>query len=328
VRRRRVALLLIIAVGMPLSPLALQAQPLTSIPRIGVLAPLAPPPALSPDIDGFRRGLAELGYVEGQNIKVEYRWEAGRRERIRELVAELVRLPVNVLVLASETRVHAAKDLIRATPVVLSTATDPVAAGLAASLARPSGNTTGFSMFTLELASKRTELLKELLPQASKVAVFRGPRAGEAQLRETTAALQQQGMQVVPVHLQDASELQAGFQRAKRAGAAAVITLQDPFFATLNAQIAELGLKHRLPIMTGEPGAVEAGILMRYGPNIPDLWRRAAGYVDKILKGTPPGQLPIERAAKFDLAINMTTAKALGLNIPPSLWLRAEQVIQ
>ena len=216
-----------------------KAQPAGKIPRIGVLAPLARPPAPSSDIDGFHRGRAEIGYVDGQNIKVEYRWEAGRRERIRELVAELVRLPADVLVLASESRVRAAKDLIRTTPVVLTASSDPVGAGLAASVARPGGHITGLSMFTLELTGKRVELLKEMLPGASRVPVFNAPRASEVMLRQTQAAARQAGMQVIPVHLQNASELEVCFRTAKRAGAAAVITLQDPFFATLNTQIAE-----------------------------------------------------------------------------------------
>jgi putative tryptophan/tyrosine transport system substrate-binding protein len=200
-RRRFLLTSLVGALG---APPVLKAQP---IPRIGVLGPLAPPPALSPDIDGFRRGLVEVGYVEGQTIKVEYRWEAGRRERIRELVAELVRLPVDVLVMASESRVRAAKDLIRTTPVVLAAASDPVASGLAASLARPGGNTTGLSMFTLELSGKRVELLKEMIPGASKVAVFTAPRTSEVMLRETQAAARQAGVEVMPVHLQNASGL-------------------------------------------------------------------------------------------------------------------------
>jgi putative ABC transport system substrate-binding protein len=183
-------------------------------------------------------------------------------------------------------------------------------------------------MFTLELTSKRVELLKELIPRASKIAVFKGPRAGEVALRETRAAARQAACRSYRFTSGMRASLRVASRPQNARGAAAVITLQDPFFATLNTQIAELGLKYRLPTVTGEPGAVEAGALMRYGANIPDLWRRAALYVDKILKGTPPGQLPIERAAKFDLAINMTTAKALGLNIPPPILLRAEQVIQ
>jgi len=318
-----------VSVGVLAAPFAATAQRLAKTPRIGVIGPLAPPPAPSPDVDGFRQGLRELGYAEGQNISVEYRWLAGRTDRVPEFVAELTQLPVEVIVLANDSWVLAAKPTT--TPIVMAAALDPVRTGVAASLARPGGNVTGLSMLTAEVSAKRVELIREAVPGLTTLAVFVGPqsalRGRERLMLETEAAARQLGLRVVPISVKSAADIEAAYRTAKQERAGAILTLQDPFFSTNGMQMAELAVKNGLATMAGEPNAVEVGCLMRYGANIPELWRRAAVYVDKILKGAKPADLPIEQPTKFELVINLKTAKTLGLTIPPSLLQRADQVI-
>ena len=329
-RRASVALVFVLLAAISIAA----AQPAQKVPRIGVLAPLSPPPAPSADIEGFRQGLRELGYVEGQTIIVEYRWAEGRYDRWPELAGEMARLGVDVIVVAGTGPAVATKQVTSRIPIVMATAgADPVGARLVASLARPGGNVTGLSLMVSELSAKRVELLKEAMPSLARIAVLVPPgRLGgydqyEVQMKQVEAGARAAGVQIHPVRVADAADLDASFRAAVKERAGAVITLQSPFFANENARLAKLALKYQLPVMSGEPGFAEAGGLMTYGPSIPDLWRRAAFYVDKILKGTAPAVLPIEQPTKFELAINRKTARALNVTIPQSFLLRADRII-
>ena len=331
-RRRRILAGLVLTLA---APLAGEAQLRHNVPRIGVVAPTSPPPSPSPDIDGFRHGLRELGYVEGQTIIVEYRWAAGRPDRWAPLIAELAGLGVDVVVVAGTGVAAAAKGVTSRIPIVMATGgADPVAAGLAESLARPGGNVTGLSMMVVELSAKRVELLKAAIPGLSRIAVLVPPGnpGGYDQydlpLKEMEAAARAVGVQIHPVRVAGSAGLDAAFRAATKERAGAVITMQSPFFGNEVVRIARLALQHRLASIAGEPGFTDAGGLITYGPSIPDLWRRAALYVDKILKGAAAAQLPIEQPTKFELAINLKTAKALGLAIPPSMLLRADRIIE
>ena len=314
------------------APVATEAQGGQSVPRIGVLGALSPPPAPSPDVDAFRQGLRDLGYIDGQSITIHYAWGSGHPDRAREQIIDLLRHRPQVLVVVGDGTANVAKQVAGAIPIVMTTGTDPVGQGLAASLARPGGNVTGLSMLTAELSAKRLELLKETVPELTRVAVFNayspGSRTGQRLLGETEEAARRLGLVVVSAHVEKASEFEQAFKTTQRVRASAVIGLVHPLFATNAGQLAGLALKYRVPSMFAEPGVVEAGGLLRYGPSIPDLWRRAATYVDKILKGAKAGDLPIEQPTKFELVINAKTAKVLGLTIPPTVLLRADQVIQ
>jgi len=308
------------------------AQSPQRVPRIGVVAPLSPPPSPSPDVDGFRRGLKELGYVEGQSIIVEYRWGLGRPDKAVQLAVELAKLDLDALVVAGPISAAAANRASSRTPVVFAASgVDPVSIGLVASLARPGGNITGLAMMATELAEKRLELMRDTVPGLSRIGVLippADPRAIDPLLKGTEAAARAAGIQTYPFRVQVADDLDKAFKTAARERVGAMIALQNPFFANENARIAMLALKHHIPTMSGEPSFAEAGGLMTYGPSIPDLWRRAAVYVDKILKGTSPAVLPIEQPTKFDLVINLKTAGLLGMNIPESVLMRADQIIR
>ncbi len=308
------------------------AQTGQKLPRVGVVAPLSPPPGPSPDIEGFREGLRELGYVEGQNVIVDYRWAQGRPDQAVAHAIEFARSEVDVIVVPGQVTAAAAKATTTRIPIVMASASiDPVRAGLAASLARPGGNVTGLILLNQELTSKRLELLKEAIPGLSRLGVLLPPgdlSSIEPLLKPTEAAAQAMGMQIYTFRIQAAGDLDAAFLAAVNRRVGAIIALQSPFFATVNVHIAQLALKHRIPVMSAEPGFTEAGGLMTYGASIPDLWRRAATYVDKILKGTSPASLPIEQPTKFDLALNLKTARALGLSVPESVLMRCDKVIR
>jgi len=328
-RFRTFGLIATIAVGIFASPLAADAQEdkAGKVPRIGILH-VGPP---TTGLQALRQGLRDLGYIEGQNIVLEYRWPQEHWERLPALAAELVQLKVDVIVTGDPTTTAIAKRETRGTPIVMAVSTDPVAAGFVASLARPGGNITGFSILAPELSGKRLELLKEALARRlSRVALLWSPRAvHHPQLvHETEQAAQRLGVEVLRVPASGAEDIDKAFQAAVKGRAGGMLALQSAEFSRIGAQIAELGLKYRLPTMTAEDGFAEVGGLMKYGASTLELWRRAATYVDKILKGAKPADLPVEQPTKFELVINLKTAKALGLTVPPSLLLRADKVIQ
>jgi putative ABC transport system substrate-binding protein len=320
----------ILAGSLLATPLAAEAQPKAGVPRIGYLGNSSP--SLESDlVDAFRQGLGEFGYTEGQNITIEYRWAEGKYDRFPDLVADLVRLKVDVIVTAGTPGALAAKQATKTIPIVMAVAADAVGAGLVASLARPGGNVTGSTTIVQELEGKRLELLREVVPRLSRIAVLWNP-ANSVQpiiLKQTQLAAPALGLRLEPiVGVSGVRELEGAFATISRARPDALILLADRFLLAERTRIVEFAAKRRLPTMYPYREMVKAGGLMSYSPSYPDLFRRAATFVDKILKGAKPGDLPVEQPTKFELVINLKTAKALGLTIPPSLLQRADEVIQ
>jgi ABC-type uncharacterized transport system substrate-binding protein len=312
------------------TPCVVEAQGPGRVPRVGLLYTGAPPPESSRAIEAFRRGLRELGYVEGRTILLEYRWAAeGRSDLLPGLAADLARLGVDVIVAQTGVHAEAARRATSTIPIVFGAVSDPVEYGLVASLARPGGNVTGSSLLAPAVAGKLMDLLKEAVPKASSVtALTYAQDRGTANRREVEAAAKHLGVQLQLLEVRDAKELDRAFLATTAARTHAVITLPSPFFANQRGRVAELALKHRLPAVSMETGFAEAGGLLSYGPNVPDLHRRAASYVDRILKGAKPADLPVEQPTSFELVVNLRTAKALGLTIPPAVLARADRVIQ
>jgi putative tryptophan/tyrosine transport system substrate-binding protein len=309
-------------------PLAARAQQPAKLPTIGLLSATTPL-VESQRVAGFKQRLRELGWIEGRTVAIEVRWAEGRAERAAEIAAEFVRLKVDVIVTSGTTPALAVKQATSAIPIVFATAGDPVGTGLVASLARPGGNVTGSSIQQTDLAGKRLELLHELIPGLRRLAILANVGSPNAVLdmREVQAAASTFGLEVTPFEIRRAEDIAPGFEALKgRAGALHVVT--DPLVQTNQVRINTLALGARLPTMHGFRELVEAGGLMSYGPNFPALFRRAAEFVDKILRGAKPADIPVEQPTKFDLVINLTTAKALGLKIPESFLLRADQVIE
>ena len=313
-----------LAGGLLAAPLAAEGQQVKQAPRVGILRYGSLPPSF---IEPFRQELRELGYVEGQNIVVEYRF-AQSVAQLPDVAAELIRLRVDVLVASGNPSVLPARNATSTIPVVFVAAIDPVAMGLVASLARPGGNVTGVSTIQKDLAGKRLALLKELLPRLSRVALLvRAASPANAQyVKDAELAAQTLGMQLQVLTVRGAGDLESAFSAAQ--GAGALVQQDDAVFTAHRVQIAALALKKRLPMISGLNEFVEAGGLMAYGPHLGDLYRRAAMQVDKILKGSKPADMPVELPTKFELVINLKTAKALGLTIPQSLLQRADQVIE
>ena len=306
-------------------PLAAAVPPVGKVWRIGYLD------AGSGRIpEAFRQGLRDLGYVEGQNLTIESRFAEGQLERLPELAAELVRLPVDILVTAGENAARVAQQATHTIPIVLAAGQDPVGLGLVASLARPGGNLTGLSLMSAELEGKRLELLKEAVPTAARVGVLLNPASITAvqQWRETERAAQTLGVQLHALEVRQADELERAFATATSVGAGALIVWRSFLSGTHRTRVLQLAAQRRLPVMSDLRAFVEDGGLMSYGPSLPDLFRRVATYVDKILKGAKPGDLPIERPTKFELVLNRKTAQALGITFPPTLLLLADEVIQ
>jgi ABC-type uncharacterized transport system substrate-binding protein len=309
------------------APLAAEAQQARKVPRVGILL-LSDAQSVP---DAFRQGLRELGYVEGQTIALEYRWAEGKEERFPGLASELVHLRVDVIFAAVAAAAQAAKTATKTIPIVTAV-NDPIAAGFVASVARPGGNITGLSMMSPEVVGKQLELLRQVVPKISRVAVLANPaNPGSApQLRQAEVAAKTLGMRLQPLEARSLSEIDSAFVAMARERAEGLLVLLDPTLGgrLQRERIAELAARNRLPAMYALRLHVDAGGLMAYGADIFDLYRRAAIYVDKILKGAKPGDLPIEQATKFELVINLKTAKALGVTIPPSLLQRADQVIE
>jgi putative ABC transport system substrate-binding protein len=311
--------------GIVAAPLAAEAQP-AKVPRIGVLSPSSPGP--SPLLDAFRQELRELGYVEGQNIGLEYRFAESRLERLAGLAAELVELKADVILALNSTAAQAALHATKTIPIVFTWVADPLT--LVTNLARPGGNITGLTTMTTELSGKRLELFKDVLPGISRIAVLwnsANPMA-TAVFRELEGASARLGVQLHPMGVRGSSDLEDAFKAAARARASALFVIEEGTLFPHRARILSLAAQHRLPAASQFREFAEAGGLLSYGPNLSDLFRRAATYVDKILKGTKPGNLPVEQPTKFELVINLKTAKALGLTIPQSVLGRADQVIE
>jgi len=324
-RRPRLTALAILALALAAIPLSGSAQPVGKVPRIGILRTGSPP---DPFVEAFRQGLRELGYDEGRNIGIEYRWAEGRDERLPGLAADLVRLKVDVIV-AGGSQALVAKRATITIPIVMPVANDPVGERIVASLARPGGNVTGLAFLSEGLPGKWVELLKEVLPGMSRLAVLWHPATEAGQLKVAEAAARSLGVRLRALKVQRPDDFGPAFAEAERNHAEGLITLSSPFFYAHRAQLVELAAKHRLPTMYHQQEfVVGSGGLMSYGPNLRDLFRRAATYVDKILKGAKPGDLPVEQPTKFELVINLKTAKSLGLTIPQSLQVRADRVVE
>jgi putative ABC transport system substrate-binding protein len=308
------------------APVATDAQQ-PKIPRIGVVAGGFPTDDAC--LEALRSGIHELGYVEGRTYVLEPRWSEGRVESFPSLAADLVRLKVDLIVSTAGPAAEAVKNATTTIPIVLASSFYPVEIGVIASLAHPGGNVTGVTHFTPELMAKRVQLLKEAVPKVSRVAVLRLPGGTQdLVVRDMNTAARHLGVQVQVIEVRSVEDLATAFDTAVKGRAQAVMSTQGPFFNLNTAAVAQLALKHRLPSLSGEPTAPGAGMLLFYGPNVIDGCHRAAYYVDRILKGARPADLPVEQPTKIRLVINLQTAKALGLTIPPSVLARADEVIQ
>jgi putative ABC transport system substrate-binding protein len=312
------------------TPLAAQALQAGKVYRIGYLGFTPPHLGGTAHLPLVRR-LRELGWVEGKNIEIEARYSEAKYERLPDLAAEVVQLRVDVLVAVAATATRAAKEATTTIPIVSVAVQDPVALGLVQSLARPGGNITGPTLTGgLAIAGKQLELLKETVPRVSRVAVLWNPTNPmlAQQVRDMEVEARALRVQLQPVEARGPEEFDGAFAAVVRASAGALLVATDPVFAFHRTQLSSLAARNRLPAMYGLRDHVEAGGLMAYGASVPDLYRSAATYVDKILKGAKPADLPMEQPTKFEFVINLKTAKALGLTIPPSLLARADQVIE
>ena len=318
---------LIAVLGILTAPVAADAQPPKKIPRIGILSLAG---GGVPRTEAFRQGLRELGYVEGRNIAFEMKLAERREDRLPQLATELARSNVDVIVAEGTLATRAAMQATQTIPIVMAFTADPVGAGLVAALARPGGNVTGLSSLAGELSGKRLELVKETVPGLSRVAVLFNPAtpAAEAQLKEMELAAQTLSVKLQALEVRDFKEIERAFSAAMSKQAGAFTVLADPLIAGHRTRIVQLAGKHRRPGMYYAREWAEAGGLMAYGVNYSELFHRAATYVDKILKGAKPADLPVEHPTRFELIINLKTAKALGLTLPQSLLIRADQVIQ
>jgi putative tryptophan/tyrosine transport system substrate-binding protein len=309
-------------------PLAARGQQPGKFPTIGFLGGTTAS-VQSQWTSAFVQRLRELGWIEGRTVNIEYRWADGRDERAADIASEFARLGVNVIVAGGTAPILAAKRVTSTIPIVFATAGDPVAAGLVASLPKPGGNVTGFSVLATDLAGKKIELLREVVPGLRRLAVMANVASptGTLQLSEAQTAARTLGLEVIPVEIRRAEDIAPAIETLK-GRADALYVANEPLVTTHRARINTLALSAQLPTLHGAREHIEVGGLMSYAPNFPDLYRRAAEYVDKILRGAKPGDLPVEQPTRFDLIVNLTTAKALGLTIPESFLLRADEVIE
>lgn len=305
------------------------AQESKAVPRIGLLGSASLERDRGPAA-AFHQGLRELGYVRGRNIVIEERWAAGDFEKLPELIAELLRLRIDVLVVAGAPAAHAARTATRTIPIVMTNAADPVGTGLVASLARPGGNITGRSDFNTGVVAKRLQLLKETLPAASRVAVLSNPAnpTNPPQLQLSRAAAPAAGVALLSLEAQRLEDIDRVFGALAKERVDALVVFGDPFLGTRQKRILELATKRRLPTFGSQPSWTEHGALMSYGTNFNELFHRAAAYVDKILKGARPADLPIEQPSAFELTINLKVAQAFGITVPRPVLVRADRVIE
>ncbi len=324
-RREFIAVLRGAAIAWPLTA---RAQQPGKIPTVGILL-IGPGTTPLPTTEAFQRGLRDLGWIEGRNIAFEIRW-APTPDRLPEIAAELVRINVDVILAGSSTQVEPARRATQTIPIVFAVHADPIGTGHVASLARPGGNITGLSQLLTELSAKELEMLKEVVPQAMRIGVLWNPTipSHPLALKSVEAAAAKLGVQVQMVGARSADEFDGALSDMAQAHADALLVLNAPVVYVERARLVAAALKYRLPGMFGFREHAEAGGLISYGPDINDLYRRTATYVDKILKGAKPADLPVEQASKYQLVINMKTAKALGLTIPPTFLARADEVIE
>ena len=312
------------------APLAAAAQPAGKVYRIGVLLIGSRAPA-EHLLQAFEHALRERGWMPGQNVVIEYRWAEGTYDRLPALAAELVRLEPQVIVTVGTAAARAAKDATSKIPIVMVNATDPIGEGLIASLARPGGNVTGLTFIpTREMYAKQLQLLKEAVPRARRLAVLRNPAnpSHSQSVKTVEQAARSLGVELQVVDARAPEELGPAFRAMTRARADALLVVPDSMLFTHRARLADLSVRHRLPSMHGLVEDAQAGGLMAYAVNLADQLRRAAGYVDRLLRGAGPAELPVEQPSKFEFVINLKTAKAFGLTIPQSLLLRADELIQ
>jgi len=322
----RLARAVALAVGLVSAPLAAEAQQAGKIPRIGALVVAAR--GFRP-VEGFRQGLAELGYVEGRTVVVDYRYAEGRAERYDQLAADVVRLAPDVIVVWGTELAQAVRRATPTIPIVLALGDRPVEMGLVSDLARPGGNVTGLTTLSYELSAKRLELLKEVLPALTRVAVLYGPDPRvEPTLKELAVAAGVLGIRLQPLEARGLEDFDRAFAAMARERAEALVMLPTALSPTHGARLADLALRRRLPAIGQGRDIIAAGALMAYGANWTDIGRRAATFVDKILKGVKPADLPVEQPTRFELLINLRTAKALGVTIPQSVLARADEVLQ
>jgi putative ABC transport system substrate-binding protein len=326
-RRRDFTILFV--VGMAIWPTHVRAQQLRKIPRIGVLLPGAPA-AWSRRTKAFLDGLSELGYVEGKTIAIEWKWGDDQFDTLSGLAADLVRSNVDVIVTGGTSATKALKTATQTIPIVMAIVGDPVAAGLVDTLARPGGNATGFSIVAPELGTKRLELLKEIVPNLSSIAVLSNAKNPQSkiEMKEMQTAAQAMALHLHSAEISTEAGLEDAFVAMNKASAQALILLTDPILFSQRKRTVDLAAKYKLPAVYFYSGFVEEGGLMSYGPSDVDLFHRAAGYVDKILKGAKPSELPVEQPTRFELIFNLKTTKSLGLTVPPKLLLTADEVIE
>ena len=305
------------------------AQPQAKVPRIGFLS-VQSSSLMAARTEAFRQGLRTHGYVDGTNIAIEWRYADGKLDLLPQLAAELLRLKVSLVVTGGPQATRAAKQATVTIPIVMTFDEDPVGSGFIASLARPGGNITGLSTHYPEISGKQLELIKECVPKLSRLAVIGNSTSpGNAQaLKETEVAAAAFGVRLQYLEVQNAKEIETAFQAATKGRANAVLLLASAVLSSQLTQVADLAVKSRLPAIYARPEYVEAGGLMIYGVSINDLYRRAATYVDKILKGTKPAEIPVEQPTKFEFVINLKAAKQIGLTIPPNMLVRADRVIK
>jgi putative ABC transport system substrate-binding protein len=320
---------ILVAAMMLAVAVSAQAQQPARISRIGILSPVSES-FFSARVEAFRQRLRELGYVEGKNIVIEYRYTEGKRERSPDLAAELVQLKVDVIVTAGPGVTLTAKKASGTIPIVFASAADPVGTGLVSSLAQPGGNITGLSLMAPDLDGKRLELLKEAFPKVARVAFLweSGGTRGNLALTDMEAPATALGVKLLSLEVRSLDDFEDAFARAKKEHAQALITTTGGLINTQQRRVLDFAAKNRLPAIYHYSEFVEAGGLMSYGPDNTDLWRRAADFVDKILKGTKPSDIPVEQPKKFEFIVNLKTAKQIGVTIPPNLLARADRVIR
>ena len=320
--------LIAFVVPFALCGVALEAQQLPKIPRLGYLMALSPDQSL--DLKAFRQGLAALGYMEGKNIAIEYRAAEGNVNRLPDLAAELVALKVDIIVALNPPSAWAAKNATKTIPIVMRSTDDPVTTGLVDSLARPGGNLTGLTSISTDLIGKRLEILKEAITRTSRVAVLRNPTVSDAALKweEAETAGRALKLQLYSMEVSRPNDFENAFKAAIKHRAQALMVLRNPLIVNNRTKIADLAVESRLPAIYDDHEFVDAGGLMSYGTDLADLHRRAAVFVDKILKGRKPADLPVERPMKFEFIVNLIAAKHIGLTIPPNVLVRADRVIR
>lgn len=330
VRGAMISVIAVLAFGLLARPMPIDAQQETRVPKVGFLSAYAATARLD-RIEAFRQGLRDLGYVEGQNIIVEYRYAKGKRKRMAEFAAELIGLNVDVIVSGGGSAL--ARIIKRAThviPIVMTSGSDPIGTGLITSLSHPQGNVTGLTSLTKDLSGKRLELLKEVVPEASRVGVLYNPNNPPkvTEFNEMQRAATSLGIDLQALPMKSSNDIEPAFETAAEGRVDAFIALQSPLTVNYRQQIARLALKRQRPLMVTEKGLMNAGGLISYGPDYADLCRRAATYVDKLLKGANPATLAVEQPTKFDLVINLKTAEQLGITVPPLLLYQATKVIR